>query len=446
GRYTRPEYSTVSVKGLNAPPFWQQKVPAAGGGLRPVDGLLDHLVSLQGVNTSVDGHETCQRLHWQPITGLQSRLALAADASAVPLPAVSIQAVTLAFQSLQNKSVVPLAELGPNPLTELLRPFLANLPATVAGGSAGLDAVLQRLDEEAVAWSGAAAETRASQRDALALFRRNFGDLGAIYETRRAVYRDLIARSLSNNHVIPGVTDLPIGPSGTAGLIFSVDGEGSAPELGDYREAFGAETAIEGLAEQFAVVEYLLKEDLSRSVAIGARGLSGLQAIGEQDFDEHGMGSMISVLLNMKWYTAFSACLLEFFDQLKTAQIFRDTVVEVSGEFGRSARPDGSGSDHGWPGKMTSFYSGLIQGPLVLGNIYSTPPANSGFDEYPGTWGYGAPVDGVQSVLGLSHELATLATMLGVPSPTNAAPSLVAIEGGRIVAAPGVERARIVRG
>ena len=82
----------------------------------------------------------------------------------------------------------------------------------------------------------------------------------------------------------------------------------------------------------------------------------------------------------------------------------------------------------------------------MIGNIYSTPPDDSGFDAYPGTWGYGAPVDGVQATLSLNHELATLAAMLGVPSPTNAAPPLVTIDGaGRIVPASGVERARITR-
>lgn len=165
----------------------------------------------------------------------------------------------------------------------------------------------------------------------------------------------------------------------------------------------------------------------------------------EQVFDEHGTGVMVSLILNARWCTAFSACLLELFDRLRAAQIFDDTVLEVAGEFGRSGLPDGSGSDHGWPGKISTYFCGRIRGPLVVGNVYATPPPDAGFGEYHGTWGFGAPVDGVRATLSLNHELATLATMLGVPSPTNASPSVVSLDdSGFILPASGVELAQIL--
>ena len=443
GRYVRPDFSTVSVKGLNAPPFWQLEVPAAGGGRRRVDGLLDNLLSLQGVNTSVDGHETCQRLHWQPVAGVQSRAALAADASESPLSAVSMQTVSFSFQSTRDKSFVPVNEITDDPLAQLLRPFLATIPGVAADRQAAFAAAAQTLDGSATQWAAAAAETRASQDAAFSLFARGFGDLEAIYAQRLAVYQDLIARSLSAT--LPGFSDLPVGAEGSRDQTYAFEG-GEYVQTPDLRSLFGPETNVPGLAEQFVVVEYLLKEDLSRSLAIGSSPIQNLGDYGEQNFDEHATGVMVSLLNNAKYFTALSACLLELIDQLKAANLFDDTVIEVAGEFGRSPLPGGEGSDHGWPGKMSSFYSGRIQGPEIIGNIYSTPPADAGFEAYPGTWGYGAPVEGVQSTLNLNHEIATLATMLGVPSPTNAAPSLVTINGdGRIVRANGVERARIVR-
>ena len=451
GRYTRPEYGSVSVKGINAPPFWQLQVPSAGGGQRPVESLLDNLLSLQGVNTSVDGHETCQRLHWQPVAGQQSRMALPADASDVPLPAVSVQTTSFAFQSTKDKSFAPLYELGDNPLNTLLQPFLATIPAAGPGVQSALTRAEEALDADALRWSGAAGETRASQAAAFSLFARGFGDLDAAFDRRVAVYRDLIVRSLSQNLSMPGFTDLPIGSTGERDMTYQAGvEEGAIVSTPDLRTMFGAETNIIGLAEQFVVAEYMLKEDLSRSLAIGAPPVGNLVGDGnpyaEQNFDEHGTGVMVSVLLNAKYFVALSACLLELIDQLKAANIFDDTIIEVGGEFSRSPLPEGEGSDHGWPGKVTSFYSGRIQGPTVIGNIYSTPPDDSGFeDTYPGTWGYGAPVAGVRSTLNLSHEVATVAAMLGVPSPTNAAPSLVTVDGsGRIVPISEVERARIV--
>ncbi len=444
GRYVRPDFSTVSMKGINVPPYWQQQVPASGGGLRPVSGLLDNLLSLQGVSTAVDGHETCQRLHWQPVAGAQSRSALAADANDVPLPAVTSQVVTYTFQSARAKSFVPIPDLEENPLSRLLQPFLTPLPP----GTPAVRAAEAALDADAEAWSRTASETRSSQANALTLFARGFGDLDAVFAQRRAVYRDLIDRSLSNNLVLPGFTDLPVGGTGSRGQQYRI-GEQERVETPDLRDMFAPEVDIPGLADQFVVIEFLLREDLSRSVAIGSEPLVGMGGANnpyeEQQFDEHDIGVMLSLITNAKFYTALSSCLLELIDQLRAAGVFDDTIIEVAGEFSRSPLPEGEGSDHGWPGKVSSFYGGRIQGPHVIGNIYSSPPADSGFDPYPGTWGYGAPVDGVQSILTLNHEIATLAAMLGVPSPTNAAPSLVTVDGGgRIVPAPGIEPARIV--
>ena len=253
GRYTEPEFSTVSVKGLNTPPFWQLSVPAAGGGLRRVDGLLDNLLSIQGVNTSVDGHETCQRLHWQPVAGVQSRAALAADGSSAPLSAVSIQASSFSFQSVRDKSVVPLDDLEENPLASLLQPFLTTLPSVDPSRRAATTAAEQALDGEAASWASSAVETQASQDAAFSLFARGFGNLDATFQQRVGVYRDLIRRAL--DMTMAGFTDLPVGRTGRRGVMYSVGVDGGDPvATPDLRTMFGPETNILGLAEQFVVV------------------------------------------------------------------------------------------------------------------------------------------------------------------------------------------------
>jgi hypothetical protein len=120
--------------------------------------------------------------------------------------------------------------------------------------------------------------------------------------------------------------------------------------------------------------------------------------------------------------------------------LFDDTIINISGEFNRRPRLDGSGSDHNWEGGNLTMYSGSINGPHVLGNIRSS----TGEASYPGTWGFAAPITelGNQN-LDLTHTTATIATMLKVPSPLTVGNSVVEENSSGIIV-PTIPRGRNV--
>jgi hypothetical protein len=82
----------------------------------------------------------------------------------------------------------------------------------------------------------------------------------------------------------------------------------------------------------------------------------------------------------------------------------------VSSEFNRSARPDGTGSDHGSIGASAAIYSGAFtNGPIVLGNVVNETGVNA--------WGKGAVVSSLGRQLEIKDFTGTLAYLLRAPSP-----------------------------
>jgi hypothetical protein len=100
-------------------------------------------------------------------------------------------------------------------------------------------------------------------------------------------------------------------------------------------------------------------------------------------------------------------------------------VIHVASEFSRSARVDGSGSDHAFEGAVTSVWSGAIQKPIVLGNIRQNASVSTARDPvYAGTWGGAAPVTlgstsgplGIGNVAHLSRRLRVARLRIGQPA------------------------------
>ncbi|MCB0393103.1 MAG: DUF1501 domain-containing protein, partial [Bdellovibrionales bacterium] len=193
-------------------------------------------------------------------------------------------------------------------------------------------------------------------------------------------------------------------------------------------------------AEQFALVEFVVTNDLSRSITICPRSISGIMINGGRAnmiFDQHNVGCIISYYLNSMYYRALSACLLELIEILKSQGKFQDTVIDVGGEFNRNPRNNGSGADHGSAGGSMALYTGMLNSPMVLGNIYRDRGGN-----YSGTWGQGAPISQYGIPLDIGHWGSTIATLLGVPSPVTARPSIVSVNGNTITS--NIEQAKQV--
>ncbi|MGZ3742988.1 MAG: DUF1501 domain-containing protein [Pseudobdellovibrionaceae bacterium] len=421
---TSVAYTTTVKKNINVPALWQFNVPAANGGTRNMDPLLDNLLQLRGIEVGNPDHGAAQELQFVPLGAAQSMSALSADASNAPIPGVNLSLDQYQFKSKAAKAAITVPNSS-NMLSTLLSPFVRTNSSSFevkrkALGPA-LDASIALLNQAAEAQNAGAASLTTSAKAASDLLSKGFGDLNSIWTNLYNKYNSLATRSLDPTQSLPGINDQVITPDGST--LFQIDG--TLITGNDLRGMITTSTRVSRLAEHFAVAEYVLLNNLSDSISIGPGSLSGLtvnnssQGLGT---DEHTTSANVSLILNSYMNLAYAACLLELIDQLKAKNIFNETVIVMGGEFGRSPRKDATGSDHGYLGSSSSIYCGALSGPLVLGNIYNLKGQS---DADAGTWGRGAPVNELGRALNQGDWASTIAFLLRVPSPTTAATSLL---------------------
>ena len=443
GRYTGVEYSTITRMGLRIPHMWQFEVPKAGGGTRPMTDLLANMIQMRGINTGNAGHPGSQLLHFRPLGATQSTGALSGDASDAPLPGVNISANNYSYLSKAGKSAVNLGSSG-NIIQNLLNPFIGRSPASFRANKDKLkDAIklaLNDLDEHAINQHEEAIVIAESRKGAEELLEAGFGNLTTVWNQLLGKYRTLIQRAIDPSQSIPGINDRPIGATGVRNGTYNLNTFSNRVTMADLRGLITTNTQIQFMAEHFAAAEYVLVNDLSSSVTISPRQMFRLGTAGNaapsSRFDEHNSGRMTILYLNTMYNRALSSCLLELIDQLKAKGIWNDTVIDVGGEFNRSARTNGTGSDHGFQGASATLYSGAIEEPFVVGNIRR----NAGGGVRPGTWGYGSSVKELGQTLNMGHFAASLAFLLRTPPPLTSAQSVIGMKSGKV--APLIELAK----
>ena len=421
GRYTSVRYHTVKRQGLNVPPLWAIRVPAAGGGTRTIDPLLKDLLHIRGIDTSAPAHPAAQTRTFRPIGAAYTVTGLIADtAQGLPLKGINLGSVNYEFEgkSGSTPAVFPLQrkeKLG----EMLLNPFASGAPEqfqqTKQSLSAEIDQAQGTLDAYAQSQHPGAESIRKSQADVEAIMSSAVARLLPKWEQIYKKYDSLCERSIREIRV-PGVTDKPIGaaqrPANMAMYKYKDGGFATSPA--DLRDVFvPGKSHIRNMAEAFALAEFALTEKLSNSIVAHVGSFSDLKinnANFQYNVDEHQVGALMSLAVNTIWYGAYAACLAELIDELKAKRLFDDTVVHVGSEFGRSPNAAGDGSNHGYQGNSVAIYSGMVKGPIVIGNIMN----NFNSASYPGTWGAAAP-----SVQGRkitpAHVANTLAAMLRLP-------------------------------
>ena len=197
----------------------------------------------------------------------------------------------------------------------------------------------------------------------------------------------------------------------------------------DLRTMMSSASRPRNIAENFAIAEFVLMNDLSDNITLGIPRMTGMKPIvngstplGSFTYDEHYVGSFITLLGNTYLNLCFGGCLLELFDRLKEKKIFNDILVDFSGEMGRVPRGDQLGSDHEGRALDVAMWSGALDStPKVIGNVR-------------GSYGIGAANDNY-GIIGLSNLAATQAQILGLPNPIRSAKSLVKEQGGVLTAA-----------
>lgn len=416
-------YATVNKKGINVPHIWQFDVAKAGGGTRPMEDLLSNMLCLRGINVANPAHGGAQASQSLPVGATQSLAALAGDGSNDPIPAVNSGQQFFKYQSLAAKSAVSVVPSG-NMLSSLLNPFmrksLGDFDVKRDSLSAALDASVLAINASAESLNKNSKVVNNSLNSAKELLSEGFGNLDVIWAELYAKYTDLIKRSLDATVSYAGINDSEVLSDGS-GLYQNND---TKLESGfDLRKMITAVSSSDGMAQRFAMAEYVLTEGLSGSVSMITSPIDGIlindDPRSRMRFDEHQTGAMVSLMLNFYFNMAYSACLLELTDRLKAKSIFNETVIVTGSEFGRNPSADGFGSGHGYSGGSSVILSGALQSsPMVLGNIYSERLQDR--DDV-GTWGFGAPVAEIGKPLSMGNWVATISSLLRVPSPVSAA-------------------------
>ncbi len=215
------------------------------------------------------------------------------------------------------------------------------------------------------------------------------------------------------------------------------------------------------LPYQFALVEFLLKKQVSQSLVMCLGSLENvlLQSIDKKEFvfgkntdpqkfkintqdggsgwfDAHPIGTVPNFLHTSIFFQVFSASLVVLIDELKENQIFDSTLLHIASEFDREPNDMSDGSDHGIDGNTTSFLSGKIKGPFILGDILKDSIKTESNQKSFGTWGHGAPMSEVyQGFLTYENISSTVAHCMGLPTLTPNKASLLKFENGFIVPA-----------
>lgn len=425
GRYMGTAYQTTKINNINAPWMWQFDVPAAGGGWRPMAELMNNMLSVRGIAVADFQHESAQVKAFLPLGASNSLVALGAQNSGTPIPALDVAATRYTFKSTLPLTPVRLENSG-NMISTLLDPFAKK---TAAAYNTKRAAMTSYIDQSLAAFQ-AMAKTQhplaegvfESQKGANQLIQGALGDLTTAWNTLLAKYEDIVKRGMSLTSTIPGVSDLPIGNGGSGNKHYCV--YDTYITEADMRTAFQS-AVIRQLAEHFAVAEFVLLNDISGSITIAPNQMFNVKAAAysaDISFDEHDIGKMVSLLTNTLYNRAFAGCMLELIDRLKAANLYNETVIDVRPEFGRYGRSDGSGSDHADYAGVASFYSGIIQGPMFLGNILK----NQGYGE-------AANISSLGMKLDMGHMAAAIATLLRAPNPVTARNSFLQESNGKIV-------------
>lgn len=419
GRYTEAEHKTVALKGIHAPWMWQFDLPTVNGGSRPMADLLDNLLALQGLDSGNDSHDISRVNVFTPLGAMQSLTAMAGDSGDSPIKSVSCGASLMTHKSIKGFSNVTLREDGQSNLVQdLMDPFISTSSAAYSSKKQQLqdfiNASMTSLQNTSHGEHFGANSISTDQKTVAELLAYSLNGLSTYWTATVAKYDSLIKRSLDMTNPLPGINDLPIGSPLARNNTYRINADNSVATAADLRTLIPLDGKMGLLSRHMALAEYLFVNKLTHSLTINPGSFTSP--------DEHFVGVMVSLVKNTYCWRAYAACLLELISQFKNAQIFNDTVIAVVGDFNRSPQLAGSGSDHRATASSGVFYSGAIQGPMILGQLKAdSGPKSGSIGDGDGTRDYG-------------NLLSSSAALLRVPSPVTAKQTMVAEINGLVTA------------
>ncbi|MGH1468345.1 MAG: DUF1501 domain-containing protein [Bdellovibrionales bacterium] len=426
-RYTGAAYKTHKVKGINAPVIWKSNVADGSGAPRPISDLMDNMLVLQGIDALNPGHAPAAALMNRPLTQY-SIDGILADQAGLPFGGIGLGSTSLDFKSPKGKNA-KLYSGGQDMAALLPEAFAAGVGNLHKEYSKEIDGAVEKLNRGIAGVKLGSGSLSLDQAGARKLMEGEVAKIAAAYPVLLAKYEKIISETVKMSQGLEGLSDKPVGKTGdrTGDLNYRESSGDRIVTDADMRDTIKTAN-IPNLAKEFAVAEYVITNNLTSSVSIGVGSLrvNFNGAARTVTKDQHRTGVLNSVFYTTLFYRINSACILGLIEGLKTtaykgSNMFDHTVIRQSNEFGRYPRTDGTGSDHSPWSSNCMLLSGMIKGPIIAGQILKD---GASIGRRPGSWGAAGNLKhGPTATTG--HVISSIATMLGVETPSVNNPSLV---------------------
>lgn len=433
-----PEYRLYTYRGVRVPHHMQYPLKTATGDNISPDKLLDHWAVIRGYSSGTDGHEVNNPIQVYPDPAAPSLHALSADYRKDLISAVDFNG-RMPFASMAGKvaSIVgPHDTTGSGAVGGLMTVFKKYVPTSpiisnidqLAQAKTFFREVMNEAVKNYDKTTANAIKDHISSGELLIQYAAE--DLNSVWSTLYNKYNNAIMNSAKigdGSNAIPYLTDNPV-------MIAADELNQSDEHLVDRTYdlvgmiATGKFGIDSNVARQLALYEYCLTRGISgvQGGRVGSllskatyRKPDGTTVTPGISSDSHEVLHKMDILASAAFFRGLMGGILELITFLKATQkngkdLFSQSVIHVTGDFGRSPRDDKKGYDHGWNAQVTSVFSGAIEGPVIVGNI-----KKAGQSGYKGTWGIAAATDfnGTSEVMSPRHVGAAMAALVGVPNP-----------------------------
>lgn len=395
------------------PPIWAH----GSGGFDFRKTLLPHMLMIRGVDMEINSHAISNSRQVAPIVNGLSVSGILADTSRKPMSGVTSGSTAgAAFRSRKGLVAVPMPG-GSNPMTTLLRPF-APFPGAAHMHAGDWSRAVDQAMEQFDVYANSNQLPRTSQKEAfdnaISMINSNVMDLSTKTAEAIVKYRNLILGATKIDDV-KKIFNFVMKTEDTKHYRYTQSDQRVV--AADLRDAFVNNPTVSLMAEQFAVTEILINNNITPSVTAGFSGITGLRVNGSNlalTHDQHNIGTIVSALFTTIYYRAFMTCLCELTNRLKESGKFNKTLIHMASEFNRTPRKDGSGSDHGVNGSGASFLSGAFTQFDIIGNVKVDPSPTNG--TYGGTWGVAADYNlgGMSRPIQVNDVAYTAGLMMGL--------------------------------
>lgn len=464
GAVSGSAYSTMVYKGKHVSPIFGTQVASANG-VRPFSDLLDHMIVMRGYGTATDGHPTNLARQVNPLATAGSVSGNVADNSNALFKAIQFPTLGSAsgYSSLLGSGLTLPNYVGDGPhvnyISQMLSPFgareeLASILSVRSRYEDLIDRAKKILSDDQSLHRTEFASINRDQVEALRKIKQGVGNLVDQWPALYTKYLSIISWAFKDR-TAQGYSAHPIVPTANMqaqwGVMVDQGNRFAAPDQ-DIRD-WTLNVDVSRLATTFALCEFMMLQGLTNAYELTITEPTNIMALTTDGasaatvhaptrliFDQHVTGVLSAVYLNSCFYRGVGGALLELISQLKSQAMFDKTVIHWTQEFARSAREDGSGSDHGFDAMLSSVFTGKnTTGPIVVGNILASG-SNGGLPaNYSGCFGYKGitNVDGNMTYLNPAHVTSSLAVLLNLPTNPwiNVARPLISLDSSGVKAA-----------